>query len=295
MKKGNIVLLGGDLRQYYMAKSLLKRGFAISYYGILFPVELSGGKYCRKKEELWKQIEESEAVILPVPCTRDGKYINSNSLADETIKMDEIVEHLWYGQKLFGGDFSEFFYGNLLKKYIEIFDFTKEPIHRTKKRALIAEEVLLEAMLLSEEAIVQSESLILGFGNVGKILAKRLRGMGSEVAIATEEETEREQAIKEGYPLLTYPILWNEVKNRKFVFLTETMCIGRVEELQVFAPETIVLDVTGRKGMVDYGQIEKMGILVKICSPYPGKYTSKSTGEMMADYVCEQLSKPRMS
>ena len=51
MKK-RIVLLGGDLRQYYMAKSLIRNDFPISYYGLNFPQEEQGAHQCRDKGAL---------------------------------------------------------------------------------------------------------------------------------------------------------------------------------------------------------------------------------------------------
>ena len=62
MKK-RIVLLGGDLRQYYMAKSLIRKDFAISYYGLNFPQEEQGAHQCRDKGALWSALREADALV----------------------------------------------------------------------------------------------------------------------------------------------------------------------------------------------------------------------------------------
>lgn len=102
MKK-RIVLLGGDLRQYYMAKSLIRKDFAISYYGLNFPQEEQGAHQCRDKGALWSALREADALILPDPVSRDGMTVRENML-ETPVLLAEVLLHM-DGQQLFGGRF----------------------------------------------------------------------------------------------------------------------------------------------------------------------------------------------
>ena len=96
MKK-RIVLLGGDLRQYYMAKSLIRKDFAISYYGLNFPQEEQGAHQCRDKGALWSALREADALVLPDPVSRDGITVGcmiSCKMKDYRLKMQLLLQRL---------------------------------------------------------------------------------------------------------------------------------------------------------------------------------------------------------
>ena len=79
MKK-RIVLLGVRSQTDYMAKSLIRKDFAISYYGLNFPQEEQGAHQCRDKDALWSALREADALILPDPVSRDGMTVRENML-----------------------------------------------------------------------------------------------------------------------------------------------------------------------------------------------------------------------
>ena len=106
MKK-RIVLLGGDLRQYYMAKSLIRKDFAISYYGLNFPQEEQGAHQCRDKDALWSALREADALILPDPVSRECAVVMmadaveavSRTLVDKTEEnITKVVNNIIDGQ-----------------------------------------------------------------------------------------------------------------------------------------------------------------------------------------------------
>lgn len=64
----DLLIIGGDSRQLYMADYLEERGFNIAVYGL--------PERARKcVTELKSAVEAADAVILPLPVTRDGRYV----------------------------------------------------------------------------------------------------------------------------------------------------------------------------------------------------------------------------
>lgn len=150
MKK-RIVLLGGDLRQYYMAKSLIRKDFAISYYGLNFPQEEQGAHQCRDKDALWSALREADALILPDPVSRDGMTVRENML-ETPVLLAEVLLHM-DGQQLFGGRFPVNMVAAAAKNNCRLHDFVQNERLQIKNATLIAEAALLEAKLLSDEML----------------------------------------------------------------------------------------------------------------------------------------------
>ena len=74
----DLLIIGGDSRQLYMADHLEERGFNIAVYGL--------PERARKcVTELKSAVEAADAVILPLPVTRDGRYIFSIVPVKETL------------------------------------------------------------------------------------------------------------------------------------------------------------------------------------------------------------------
>lgn len=281
MKKRSIIILGGDLRQYYMAKSLVKRGFAISYYGILFPWELPQVHRCRNKAEMWKILqEEAYAVVLPVPVTADGEHVRSNSLSDEKILLEEILIHVKKEQEIFAEKLPVQWEQRMMKKGVQITDFSSEYLGVRNEIGLEAEAAIIEAELLSDEAVFGSHSLILGDGKNAGALAERLKSWGSDVTIASEiipEEFFQNPELQMG-------------RGYNFVFRTISKISLNAEGLNCLEPGTVVIDMADSSEGIDYVYAEKQKILVRFCPVAVGKYMAKTAGEMLADVINEKIS-----
>lgn len=291
MKIRNIVLLGGDLRQYYMAKSLIKRGFAISYYGLLFPKELPEVRHCKDKEEVWEKLrEKSTILVMPVPSTSDGVYVKSNSFSDDKVLLEEIPDHVEKEHCVFGGSFPVFFYRKMEKKGVRLVDFMKCDNVADKNAVSTAEGAIVEAKLLSDETIFGSESLVLGFGRCGIVLAQRLRALGSHVTIVARREEVRRAAQLSGYRVQGLPLTKQESEDWNFVFNTIPEPVLDARALHLLEPETVIIDIAAAPGGVDYDYAKKQEITAKLCLELPGKYAAKSVGEMLAEELYRELS-----
>ena len=91
--KYKIAVLGGDLRQYAVAKELNKSGAEVYTYGLSAQVEdESKIKVC---EEVSEAVGTADAVILPLPSSTDGNLLNCPALrSSERITLDTVVARM---------------------------------------------------------------------------------------------------------------------------------------------------------------------------------------------------------
>ena len=88
----DFAVLGGDLRQFYMAKQLAFKGYSVITYGIA-----SGGV---KASSMKEAVENAEILVGPIPFSKDCEnLVCMECCADFGI--EDVKRHLRKGQRVF--------------------------------------------------------------------------------------------------------------------------------------------------------------------------------------------------
>ena len=82
----NFGFIGGDKRQLYCAGSIAADGYAVKICGF----DNAAEAFSLEQADLTETIRSSDALILPLPCSRDGKRINA-PLSQDDIIIDESI------------------------------------------------------------------------------------------------------------------------------------------------------------------------------------------------------------
>ena len=301
MKKRSILFLGGDLRQYYMAKSLIQRGFAISYYGALFPQELPAVRHCKDKEEVWaKLMQKNVVLVLPSPATADGMHIAGNGLREESATLVEALERLKCGHMVFGGAYPAYFWHAMEEKRCLVTDLSQNDRFVMKNTAAMAEGAVIEAALLSDNMLCGSRSLVIGFDCLGEMLARRLRGMKSQVTVMSQKRTDCLHAKKQGYESVLADEITKSADKQgewafRFVFQTDECPVLTDRHWNAMPPDVVILDLSPVKKQVDLRYASRHGMTAKHVPDLPGKFAAKAVGETMAQLLWEALQREEAS
>ena len=282
----DVLLVGGDKRQYYMAKFLERAGFAISYFGAFFPE--SEGAVCKIKtaEKLKEHLEKKkyDAVILPTPAGEE--YVSGTNYELRTKELGDWLK----GQKdtgIFGGKIPRFLQATLEKDGKTVVDFMKqEEIARMNGR-LTAENAVLEAVMISDTAVINSRSLVIGFGRCGEMLALVLSGLGSEVSVVETAPEKKMRARTYGYKvaepedLSRYQFIFQTVPEKNMLNDKRLVTLLGTEEND----NCVVMDISSEPDSIDTEFARKNGIMCVRCPGLPGKYTARSAGELLGEFV----------
>lgn len=288
----HVLILGGDMRQYYMAKFLARDNFAISYFGQLFEEEEEGISKIRTLEKLKEQLGQImfDYIILPVPVGEE--YVRGT---DNLIRNMELAEWIKGQNKavIMGGKIPKNLCLELDKMKKTVIDFMKEESIAIMNGRLTAENAIIEAIMMSNMSVINAECLVIGYGRCGRMIADELRGMGARVTVAEPQEERAMLAISYGYRVEEI----EELGKYQFIFqtapkqgiLTDRLlltCLVREPENM-----TVILDISGFAGSVDFAFCDKNQILCKPCPALPGKYTAKSAGEVLGKFVSTKSRK----
>ena len=198
-----------------MAKFLTHENFAISYFGILFEKEEENIRKIRDKEKLIEELKTKEFDYIMLPIPMGETYVKGT---DQLIKCEELSEYLKYQKKakLFGGKLKSTFIQEMEKEKIACCDLMREDGIVIYNAKLTAENAVIEAILLSDSAIINSECLVIGYGNCGKMLSDTLKGMKARVTVAEADEKKVMLAVSYGYKVEQL----KDLGKYKFIFQT---------------------------------------------------------------------------
>ena len=124
-------------------------------------------------------IKEAETIICPIPFTRDNiKINNSNMSIEELINIPDIEF-----KKIYTGALNSFAKEKLNEKNIKVIDIMEDEAYAIKNAIATAEGAIKKVIDSTPFTINKSNVLILGYGRIGKILARFLSSFGARIYV----------------------------------------------------------------------------------------------------------------
>ncbi len=281
MKKiNNILVIGGDSRQLYIADYLESMGKNIFIYALP-----------EKNRKCVKNIKESivsaDAVIFPLPMTKDNKYIFTVIPMKETL--DEIISYLDEGQHVFAGMVSKGAEAKIIKKGAVIYDYFKRE-EVTVMNTIPTAQGIIKAMIDNIEYTVHSSNCaIFGYGRVGKITADVLSSMGANVTACVRKLSDIALAEVNGIKGCMISDFYKTAHKFDVIINTvPSVVIGR-KILENVRSDCLIIDVASAPFGTDFAAAYELGINVIQCSSLPGKVAPKTAGKIIADGIMNIL------
>lgn len=241
----NFCIIGGDLRSFFLAKTLSKEKHEVKLYGF---EKLENFKECEKYDEM---IRNSNAIILPIPFSKDNKYIHM-PFSNQDILIKEICYYL-ENKIIFVGNIHQDLKEELHKKNNKVIDFMQKEEFAILN-AIPTAEATIEIILKNTKKILQnSHCLIMGFGRIGKVLADKLKSLSAKVTCIITNQVEKAWAQVYGYETTTIENIQNNcTKLKQYDIIINT--IPKIifnEELKEIRKETLVIDLASKPYGID--------------------------------------------
>ena len=257
-----IAVVGGDLRQCYLAKTLLDAGFEVKAFDISCREILKGysGVIGVTLEEV---LADSKVVVLPTPVSERWFFVS---------------ELLWHDSVVFGWNIPREF--DAYKTY----DFKDMEEVALRNAVATAEGTLAEIITHGDINLTGSKCLVTGYGRCGKEIAARLRQIGAYVTVMARARAEREDAAFHGMDVCG---MFDRDSYKEYNFVINTIparVIGR-KEIDSFDRDTVIIDIATMPGGTDFVYCKKCGIKAVHSLGLPGKYSPKTSGEILGNAI----------
>lgn len=283
----NFSIIGGDLRIIKLAKMLAGDGNKIYTYGLEKAEELKGTENIIFCEKLNKAIQNTEIVIGPIPFSSNGKDINS-PFSDNTISIRELM-HVINAKILIAGSIAPEIYDLANDEYIEIIDIMKREELAVLNTISTAEGAIEIAISNTNKIIHGSDVLILGFGRIGKVLARKMAGLAAKVTCAARKDEDLAWIKAYGHRATNINALGENLSQFDIIINTVPHLILTSEKLQYVHEECLLIDLASNPGGIDKKSAKDRGLKLIWALALPGKVAPVTTAEFIKDTIYNVL------
>lgn len=238
-------------------------------------------------------VREADAVILPLPVSRDGVRLNAPGMGDDLPRVTELLGLMKPGATVFGGRIPETAREVCRERGLFAVDYFEDEAFQIRNAVPTAEGAVAACIDALPVTVAGLCCTVLGYGRVGRTLAKRLSALGAEVTAAARSPRDLAWAEADGcvpVPLADWRV---NPPGHRAVFNTVPARILEADTLGRMKRGTVLFDLApGAEGSVCCGrdEAERAGIRVIALPSLPGKCAPETAGEIIGGAVLAALA-----
>lgn len=274
-RETKIVILGGDLRFSALAQSLRGKYNVSCFQSI--------------REISSPFIQSCDFLVLPLPCT-SGNSTVLNSSPDTNLK--DIFPLLNKNALVLAGKVPDNLYSLAKQQQVNIYDYYTDEFE-TLNAIPSAEGAIEIAMNQTDFTLCGSKAAVLGFGRIGKTLAKMLSGIGAKVTVCARRKESLALARALGFKVQSLYNLSPCLRNTDIVFNTIPSLILDQTNLLNIKKDTLIIDLASKPGGVDFKCAEELGLKTIHALGLPVKTSPKTSSEILVDSICSLIEERR--
>ena len=261
-------VIGGDERMKYLAQSIAADGYPVCVCGLEKLGTCRGAAEC----DLPQLAAKSSVILLPLPATKDGLFLNA-PYAENEIRLDDDFARFFMHKTVCGGMLQRLTASSSLWREIEPEDYYRREELAVGNAIPTAEGAVGIAIREYPGTINGAKCLITGFGRIGKNLAIILRGMGAEVFCAARKKADLMQMRAFGVQPLTY----REISRRfDLIFNTVPAKVLTSPVLMQQTRDTLIIELASAPGGIDLKRAEELHLHVIDAPSLPGRVAPKT-------------------
>lgn len=273
-KMNNFLIIGGDNRQCFMADYFENKGKTVNVYGI-------PENYNRKNiNSLNTALKEADAIILPLPVSKDGKQIYTTN--NQEISIDYIAAATESDPLIFAGMLNNGIYNKLSKKGNKVFDYFKREEVSILNSIPTVQGILKTIFENIDYTVHSSECAVFGYGKTGRITASTLKSLGAYVTVCARKYSDTALAFSCGMNGCMINNFYKIADKFDIIINTVPSLVIDKKIIEKLKNKCLIIDVASAPYGTDFAQAEKYGIKALQCPSLPGKTAPKTAGEIIA-------------
>lgn len=276
-------IIGGDIRQMYIAEYLADAGYSVFCYG----VENMDKNNAKNMEEVF---EKSEMVIAPVPYSKDGKNLFLRN-SYKRIENWQFASMIPEKKIVFSGAVGKDILRIIREKKGVCHDLLCDDEVEKYNSIATAEGTLAEVIMSHPGFIYGSRCLIVGYGKCGKTIADRVAALGASVTVCARRVEIRIEAMTKGYKAIDFSQLSNNIEDFEYIFNTVPVMVLDEKVISNVRENAMIIDIASVPGGADRAAIEKYGVNYKHCLGLPGKYCPAALARIYVKQILDSINK----
>lgn len=284
MNHRKYAVVGGDSRSIEVANSLAKSGADVKVYGIdSVPAEVFD-QHISLCKTAGQALLDSNIIILPLPMTTDNATINT-PLSDRKVSIDEVFSHHSGGKVFLGGKIGEKV-KNMAKTYSAyVLDYAERDELAVQNAVPTAEGAIQIALEEMPITLHNSKCLIIGYGRIGKILAKMLDGISAHVTCSARRYSDMAYIKSMGYVSVDTSQLSGILGQFDLIINTVPAKVLDEAILKQIRKDTLIIDLASKPGGVDFETAKDLGLNTIWALSLPGKVAPTTAGKIIYETI----------
>lgn len=269
-----ILIIGGDARTQYLAEALENDGFMVKTFDESQPLKTA--------------VDECDAVVLGLPCSRDDKTVDAPNIT-EGVLLKDLFRMMGRNKLLLAGKMSpgvKAVADVFGVKWVDYFMREELEILNAVPTCEGAVQIAMEELPIT---VFGSDMVVTGFGKVAQPLAKMLKDLGANVTVCARKASARAKARTLGVHAVDFSYLSECIGNCDVVFNTVPQCVITRETLRG-AKDALIIDLASKPGGVDMEAARDLGVKVIWALGLPGKVAPVTSGNIIKETICNIFS-----
>lgn len=278
MKKSDIRifgLAGGDKRQLFLAKAISDSCYDV----ILGGFDKLPNASAIPVTDIKTTIRESDVVVFPLPSVRLDNSINT-PFSEKTVTLDDEDISVLKTKPVFVSMSNKFLKAYPQLKDSELYDYSAKEEFAILNALPTAEGAIECAMSKFDGTIAGSKCLVLGYGRIGKILARLLSSLNAKVSVSARKPEDIAYIKALGYSACNTEKI-KSVRGYDIVFNTIPALIFNKELLMNTDRNTLIIDLASMPGGVDFESAHRLNTDAVRALSLPGRCSPKTAGEII--------------
>lgn len=279
MVKKNFAILGGDKRNIELAYLLMEDGNEVEIYGF-DKLDL----YLKQRKKLHEIILSNDVIVGPLPFSEDDKVFNAPFFTGE-IKIDEVLRILSKKQIFTAGKIHKWFQEQANENGLLSMDYFVREEMQALNAVPTAEGAIQVAMEELKITLNGSNSLVLGYGRIGKVLSRMLYGLGANVYVEARSYGDLAWIKSNGYTPIPLKELQFYLSKIDVIFNTIPKIILDNELLSKLNKKCLIIEIASNPGGIDIEAAEESDIKVISAQGLPGKVAPITAARAIKDTI----------
>lgn len=287
--KENISIIGGDLRIVNLAHMFQEDGKQVFVYGMEHSEEIMDNKNIIKTKTLNEAIEKSDIIIGSVPFANDENKMHA-IFSEKDIKIKDLVKKDNKDKTFIAGSINDKSYELLSKSYGKVIDVMKREELVILNTVATAEGAIEVAIKNTDTILLGSKVLVLGFGRVGKVVARKFYEMSSKVTCAARKSTDLAWIRAFGYEAVNINELKTDIKKFDIIINTVPQIIINKNIMKYMKRNVLMIDLASNPGGINREDAKELNLKLVWALALPGKVAPVSSAHFIKETIYNALS-----
>ena len=258
-KNFTFAVIGGDRRSFFAARRLREYGFLTDVLALK-----------NEKVFLPENKIRADAVLLPIPFTRDGIHIFAPEIKEEILISDVLAS---------ASENSVILAGNVKNITDDrVLDYVQRENFALMNAVPTAEGALLLALQNGKRTVFGMRVAVIGYGKVAFATAKLFHAVGADVTVFARKSQARTEAHMMGYTAKPLAELFVCADQYELLINTAPARVLDREILSKMSKDAWIMELASAPFGLDFDEAKSLGIHAELASGLPGKFFPKTAG-----------------